>query len=116
MSRILIVVICGLSLVACKPTEKDFINIGESLVRNSLKDPDSAKFDSFYRPSGESDGYVCGMVNAKNSYGGYIGKKTYYVYIETKDGKLKHHGPIVIENDDDQAVLDNFRLLCQREI
>ncbi|MGJ0639442.1 hypothetical protein [Xenorhabdus bovienii] len=116
MDRILIVVICALSLAACKPTEKDFINIGESLVRDNLKDPDSAKFDSFYHSSGESDGYVCGLINSKNSYGGYIGKKPYYVYIETKDGKLENHGPIVIANDDDQAVLENFRLLCNREI
>ncbi|WP_340618463.1 hypothetical protein [Xenorhabdus entomophaga] len=114
MSRVLIVVFFGLSLVACKPTEKDFINIGESIVRDNLKDPDSAKFDSFYPSPDESDGYVCGMVNAKNTYGGYTGKKPYYVYIETKGGKLKHHGPVVIVDDDDQAGLGNFRLLCKK--
>ncbi|CBJ81184.1 hypothetical protein XBJ1_2058 [Xenorhabdus bovienii SS-2004] len=117
--------ICGLLLSACKPTEKDFINIGESLVRDSLNDPDSAKFDSFYhssdkiftpigRPSGELDGYVCGRVNTKNTYGGYTGGKPYYVHIETKDGKLKKHGPIVIVSDDDQNNLLNFRLVCPK--
>ncbi|PHM51011.1 hypothetical protein [Xenorhabdus sp. KK7.4] len=123
MNKILIIVIFGLLLSACKPTEKDFINIGESLVRNNLNDPDSAKFDSFYhssdeiftpidRPSGELDGYVCGRVNAKNAYGGYTGKKPYYVHIETKNGKLKKHGPVIIVSDGDQENLFNFKLIC----
>lgn len=48
--------------------------MGESLVKDTLKDPDSAKFDSFFRDFGENSGYVCGYVNAKNSYGAYTGK------------------------------------------
>ena len=100
-------------LAACKPSSEDFIKIGESLVKDGLKDPNSALFESSYHASGEGDGYVCGQVNAKNSYGGYTGKKPYYVYIETEDGKLKKHGPVVIAGDDDQSALNKFRLFCQ---
>lgn len=113
MTRLVIVFMCGLALVGCKPSDKDFIKIGEDLVRDSLKDPDSAKLESSFHSSGENDGYVCGLVNAKNSYGGYTGKKPYYVYIDTEDGKLKNHGAVVIANDDDQAALEKYRLFCQ---
>ncbi|MGQ7140841.1 hypothetical protein ACUOA8_09325, partial [Escherichia sp. SS-MK2] len=56
-----------------------------SLTKDSPKDPDSAKFESYFRDFGEDAGYVCGYVNAKNSYGAYTGKKPYYVRIEVKD-------------------------------
>ena len=45
--------------------------LAESRVADSLKDPDSAKF----RKSFEGDGVYCGEVNAKNSFGAYIGWK-----------------------------------------
>jgi len=47
----------------------------EAAVRSSMKDPDSARFGGFV--AGKSkDGTitVCGWVNAKNSFGGYVGK------------------------------------------
>lgn len=113
MRQILFIFLCGVALVGCKPTEKDFIKIGESLVRDSLKDPDSAKLESSFHSSGENDGYVCGHVNAKNSYGGYTGKKPFYVYIDTADGKLKDHGAVVIANDDDIAAQEKYSLFCQ---
>ncbi|CDH08116.1 exported hypothetical protein [Xenorhabdus bovienii str. oregonense] len=49
-------------------------------VRNSLKDPDSAIFEYIY-PSSQYADIACGMVNAKNSYGGYTGKKKFIVNI-----------------------------------
>ncbi len=45
-------------------------------VRNSLKDPDSAKFGSFVL-IGE-DG-ACITVNARNSFGGYVGDRHAYL-------------------------------------
>lgn len=43
-------------------------------VKSALKDPDSAKFGQM-KASTEGGGvkYVCGIVNAKNSFGGFIG-------------------------------------------
>ncbi len=48
----------------------------EDNVRNRLKDPESAKFSQskVYRGF-KGAPMVCGFVNAKNSYGGYIGDK-----------------------------------------
>ena len=52
------------------PTDRKAIEIG---VRSRLKDPDSAKF-GFMAAIKDGDGArVCGVVNAKNSYGGYTG-------------------------------------------
>jgi hypothetical protein len=47
-------------------------------VAKDLKDPESARFGDSFRAV-ESSGaiIVCGYVNAKNSYGGYIGEKPF---------------------------------------
>ncbi|MDF2621428.1 MAG: hypothetical protein K0S00_4087 [Xanthobacteraceae bacterium] len=52
----------------------------ESGVREDLKDPDSAKFSGFVATKEPSSGMVtvCGYVNARNSFGGYAGKKLFY--------------------------------------
>jgi hypothetical protein len=56
----------------------------EAASRSTLKDPDSAQFtwpngfvQGWYRPlfGKRYEGWItCGTVNAKNSYGGYIGR------------------------------------------
>jgi len=47
-------------------------------VRESLKDPDSAKFSEV---STAGNGLVaCGLVNAKNGFGGYIGNTPFMVW------------------------------------
>lgn len=49
---------------------------GKEVVLANLKDPGSAEFRNV-RPT--ADGlYLCGEVNAKNSYGGYVGFKKFY--------------------------------------
>lgn len=52
------------------------------LVKEALKDPDSAKFSDLKAYGRESDPRsidVCGRVNAKNSYGGYSGSAWFVV-------------------------------------
>lgn len=115
MRKFISILACSLIIVGCTPSEKDFIVMGESLVKDTLKDPDSAKFESFFRNFGENTGYVCGYVNAKNSYGAYTGKKPYYVRIEVKDGKVNNHGPIIIINDQDQKKIDSYESICQKD-
>ena len=53
----------------------------QNVVRDSLKDPDSAKFSKvmFNRQTGAG----CGLVNAKNQLGGYVGNK---IFVATLDG------------------------------
>lgn len=54
----------------------------EELIRSRLRDPDSAQFGRMYVAR---DGFVCGFVNAKNSFGGYVGDRLY-----TTDGTHVH--------------------------
>lgn len=56
--------------------DQRLINEATEAVRGKLKDPDSAKFSGIYatsKPEMVGDPIVCGLVNAKNSYGGYVG-------------------------------------------
>ncbi|WP_051531718.1 hypothetical protein [Sphingomonas sp. URHD0057] len=61
-------------------------------VKAELKDADSAKFRDL-RPM-DGKGGVCGWVNAKNSYGGYIGFSVFYF---SSDGKVAILPPDVSE-------------------
>jgi hypothetical protein len=47
-------------------------------IRDSLKDPESARF-GMHKAGLDAKGnlFVCGLVNAKNSYGGYTGMSPY---------------------------------------
>ena len=51
-----------------------------------LKDPDSRKIEYVGQPHGSA---VCGMVNAKNSFGGYTGRHQFLAYFSTT-GKLEY--------------------------
>lgn len=64
--------------------ESDKARIGSLLnnVRNKLKDPESARFYGVYmtkRNAKQESPNVCGYVNSKNSYGGYVGKTRFLV-------------------------------------
>ncbi|MCW5773550.1 MAG: hypothetical protein KIT16_18045 [Rhodospirillaceae bacterium] len=62
----------------------------EAAVRGRLKDPGSARFDKVLAAR-RADGrvYVCGLVNARNSYGGYAGRSPFI-------GRFDGHRFIVI--------------------
>ncbi len=49
-------------------------------VLAALKDPDSAVFEGLYMGNSPAKNVVCGFVNAKNSFGGYTGKKRFYYF------------------------------------
>jgi len=67
----------GAALGAGKLSDKALIAKAISAVRNTLKDPESAKFRNVHVKKG-SGAAVQGEVNAKNSYGGYIGFDRFY--------------------------------------
>ncbi|MCB1514360.1 MAG: hypothetical protein H6876_09960 [Hyphomicrobiaceae bacterium] len=51
----------------------------QSAVSSQLKDPESARYTDFrarkvIMPGGKVAYQVCGYVNSKNSFGGYVGK------------------------------------------
>lgn len=67
-----------------KPEINAFATKAKSLITSSLKDPDSAKFSDMrvFRALHTDGGFtfICGKVNAKNSFGGYTGNENYLVY------------------------------------
>lgn len=86
----------------------------ERYFRASLKDPDSARF-TFREPrngvvvlgiSGDREigWFICGTINARNSYGGYAGPKTFLAHFSpvaadiVTDGGLDDPGDFIIEN------------------
>lgn len=88
--------------VAASDEQKSF---AQEKVAYSLKDPSSAQFRSLYALSrGMGDDTVCGEVNAKNGYGGYVGFRMFYV---------RNDGNIQIESTDD--ILGKLpKLVCDK--
>lgn len=71
--RVALTVALVASLAACSSNKRG----AEKAVRESLKDPDSAKFGAFDYDEKYKRG--CLTVNAKNSMGGYTGDQQAYV-------------------------------------
>lgn len=62
--------------------EIEAIELGKKAVLHVLKDPDSAKFRDVRLKAYFDGAVVCGQVNAKNSYGGYAGFKSFVAGIK----------------------------------
>ncbi len=67
----------------------------KEMVVSELKDPSSAQFRGLFAITrGRGDDTVCGEINAKNSFGGYVGFRRFYVnsdgahYISDPDSAL----------------------------
>jgi hypothetical protein len=57
-------------------------------VRSELRDPESATFKM--TSAAPKTGRVCGMVNAKNLHGGYVGYRPFFAVVDkTPAGKIK---------------------------
>lgn len=54
--------------------ERIVIGAAKQQVLRNLKDPESARFGDVF--IGRND-FVCGMINAKNSFGGYTGEQPF---------------------------------------
>jgi hypothetical protein len=54
-------------------------------VKGVLKDPDSARFKWTTLRAGSST--YCGLVDAKNSFGGYVGDTAFEVVLSTQHGQ-----------------------------
>jgi len=106
----IISLILFLSSCATKPTPQqlsnadygsypaDYENTVKAYLNLVLKDPHSAKYKKLAGPEKSWVRYfgpayfgyaICYMINAKNSYGGYIGATTHYFMI--KDGVVIKH-------------------------
>jgi hypothetical protein len=73
---VLIACLCQAAYSADKKMEKLALTKGKDVVAGQLKDPESARFKNL---KAREDGmYLCGEVNAKNSFGGYVGFRRFY--------------------------------------
>jgi hypothetical protein len=91
-------------------------NEAELAVRATLKDPESARFTDLRSFNLGGSLVVCGYVNAKNSFGGYVGKKPFYIdkgenYYQDKslDGR-----PHIIQ-DENSFDITEWRNLCRSD-
>lgn len=71
--------------------EKAFVM---AAVNRQLKDPDSSRFKwlkiaELVNNNFTDSVYYCGLVNSKNSYGGYVGYEPFLALISWKKGKLE---------------------------
>ena len=90
------------SAAASKPPPKDnAVLLSPSLksaikahVSASLKDPYSAKFSPITASeNAEGTQYrICGFVNAKNSFGGYVGMKPFQLLYNVDSKRIVHTG------------------------
>lgn len=72
-----------------------------------LKDPSSAQFRDLYAITrGLGDDTVCGEINAKNSYGAYVGFRKFYVY---SNGKY-------LISDPDSAIASLPQMVCDKPL
>lgn len=67
------------------------------LARSRMKDPESARFDSVrvlrFNAFGKVIDMTCGNINGKNSYGGYVGSKPFWVYEGVFTQTSNHYYP-----------------------
>lgn len=71
----------------------------ESLIKAQLKDPQSLQVD--WVPYVKSDGFhvYCSTYNAKNSFGGYVGRHRFVVWVLFEGEKIKSVDTALIETD-----------------
>jgi hypothetical protein len=93
-------------------SETAVIKNAEISLLDKLKDPDSAKFYNVrILTNSQGKKAVCGQVNSKNSYGGYVGKQDFFSYesytdvvdlddrINTRQYKLSGCAGLELEKD-----------------
>lgn len=85
------------------PKSDPIISKARAVITQQLKDRDSAKFEGIVkRPEA-----VCGFVNAKNSMGGYTGRKMFVYLIKPNRGWILEAGM-----DDSAAAISAAEANC----
>lgn len=77
MKKILTVIVIACSIVSTSSIASA-INAAQQEIKNQMKDPESTKFKGVREATNsQGESFVCGEVNSKNSYGGYVGFKSF---------------------------------------
>ena len=85
---------------------EDERGIVEEFVKRLLLDPELARFGSLVARRLENFTVICGEVNAKNRFGGYIGKMPFIGEIKDRNFEIG-----LIASKDDEIL--NVLLLCK---
>lgn len=109
---------------ALKKEIADFVKSAQETLVTDFKDPLSAQFTNM-KVKLEEPKALCGKVNGKNSYGGYVGAKNFYV--QNLGGKL--YGTIIdfpkaeksreineLRLEEYKLQLEMMNLVCQKSI
>lgn len=89
---VLALVIPAALMVGCAPDNEQIIALVTPVIANKFKDPDSAHFRNLKVVQVNSPAlkwYVCGEVNAKNGFGGYVGYERFYGLVEGQEVKYE---------------------------
>ncbi len=72
----------------------NFVRKSKEVLTRNYKDPASAEFTDLVVSEGPDKRALCGAVNGKNSYGGYVGRKMFYV-VYYKPGPMVRFNPSI---------------------
>ncbi|WP_272516915.1 hypothetical protein [Providencia sp. PROV209] len=117
-AAVIIILIIIVISNSTNPTKADAISFAKKQVSQSMKDPSSTefKFVEFY-PSSKNQkeeiyGFVCGSVNAKNSFGAYTGFTRFTMNISvTNNGRSANMSPPLFEDLNNPVLNDGFEVL-----
>lgn len=67
----------GYILIEVQGNKENYAEIVKSKINERLKDPDSAEYRNVTVMGEDPEVYICGELNARNSFGGYTGYKRF---------------------------------------
>lgn len=96
-----------LTITTAQADDKRSIATARAAVLSALKDPSSARFEGeIVYPAA-----VCGLVNAKNAYGGYAGSTVFLFVLATREVRFLTDGAT---NSESAALSTKFEAYCRR--
>lgn len=85
--------LCGGGVAQPVNDVQSYIEAAKAYFKQNLKDPFSVRFKDILvftkAPNGKPVHGVCGQLNAKNSYGAYVGFRPFYYLVETGSGGIQ---------------------------
>ena len=94
----------GLMFLAGCSGDTGLVGDAQRAVKGQLRDPESARFSSVRVVETSNTKVVCGLVNAKNGFGGYGGDLRFYYVPQPGTG--------AIQGDPDAGFTDKFLSYC----
>lgn len=103
-------VVAALALLAVPAVAQeppDFVKNAKATLTKNFKDPDSAQYRGLFIAQEGSYYWLCGEVNAKNSYGAYVGFRRFYA---------SEYITVEIRNPGREMHFDAFAYRCDKKV